>query len=541
MPDAPVLIGQNRALSATDLNSEQSARPGLSGVILTIGVFAVIVAGSLLRWSGLNSQSLWLDEGYTLWLSRFSLADIWHALRFDTEAPLYHALIHYWCGFFGSTPWSLRALSALFGTLSCRLVYLLARRILRDNFAVALATALYAVSFYQVWYSKEARCYALLVFLCLGSVYCLLNCLDKSNPYGLLGLTLCVTASLYTHNMALFYLPGLALIWSIYPGRRQLASRFKDALIVFAAGSLLYAPWIGMLRVQMRGIKGNFWAAMPRPRDLLDTLCVMAGIDTATLQTVFRNRFHGQHLFGFWTWAPLVLLILVICVLGSSYQVARADRLKAAALAGYALLPIVLVFIDSRVSTSVYINRLFLAPCAVLPIVLCSPIAFQSGGRRLAFLSIGLLFLSGTIVSTFGYLRTEQKEDWRGVTSYLVGLPEERRLAVIVPDFAQVIVHDYAAQSPMNPPLEMTGLLTRYDPPDLDLPTQIFPNQGNGGSVALLSQAMTSGKYQEVDVAMRPDAWPLLVQPALQYLQTHCNSISVVQFHWLQIDRCFVQ
>src|SRR6266852_6069003 len=170
--------------------------------------FAVIVA-VLIRWSGLGSQSLWLYEGITFWISRFSPKHIWHILWLDTSNPLYYVLLHYWSVCFGTSEFSLRALSALFGTLSIPLFYGVARKIMADRTSLALATMLYAVSFLQVWYAQEARCYSLLVFLSLGTVYWLILCLANRATFRLCGLVLFLVAGLYTHNITIFTFLGL--------------------------------------------------------------------------------------------------------------------------------------------------------------------------------------------------------------------------------------------------------------------------------------------------------------------------------------------
>ena len=215
-----------------------------SRLVFAISLGIASLAALLLRWHGLGAQSLWMDEGYTLWISKFSPHRIWEILSGDTSTPLYYVLLHYWIGWFGDSEVSLRSLSALFGSLSIPVIYLLSRKILVDRVSVLLAMALYAVSFYQIWYAKEARCYALLVFLSLGSVYCLLLYLDKPDLMRFLGLVLFLAASLYTHNMAFFYLPGLAVVWLIYPGSGTLAKRIRDSVFAFAVVLLLYLPWL---------------------------------------------------------------------------------------------------------------------------------------------------------------------------------------------------------------------------------------------------------------------------------------------------------
>jgi len=136
------------------------------------GVFlvAIVLAAVWLRWRNLGLQSLWEDEGFTLWISRFSPGEIWHVLRMDTTTPLHYVLIHYWSNCFKASEFSLRAPSAVFGTLSIPLYFLLARKVLIDRMAVTFAMAVYAVAFLQVWQARNARCYALLIFLSLGSV-----------------------------------------------------------------------------------------------------------------------------------------------------------------------------------------------------------------------------------------------------------------------------------------------------------------------------------------------------------------------------------
>jgi len=536
--------GDPRRLSVRRQGSVWGGPHDHSDLIFAVAISSAVITALWVRWSGLGSQSLWLDEGITFWISRFSPKDIWHILWLDTSNPLYYVLLHYWSECFGTSEFSLRALSALFATLSIPLFYRLARKILPDGTSVALAMILYAVSFFQVWYTQEARCYSLLVFLSLGSVYWLLLCLENRTTLRLSGLVLFLVASLYTHNIAIFYLPGIAVMWFVYPGDKTIRARVWDGLVVFSAVLLLYIPWLPHLRGHMQRIHRGWWVAPPKTADVLDSLCVLSGFDTHTLQAIFRDRFHTLRLFGFWTWAPAVCVIFVLCALGGLCAVRSTDRRKVATLLIYSLTPIFLVFIDSRISNPIYLNRIFLGSCALLPIVYCAPIAFQTGNSRKLFQVIGLVVLLGTTVSAFGYLRREQKEDWRGLTEYLLKLPERRRLSVVVPDIAQALVQYYVSKSPNSSRMtQMTGLLTDFNPPDLGLEERFLYLQDdpNVDAPAILSSAMESGRYKEIDVVMMPGTSPSLVKPALEYLHERCASVDLVEFHWLEMRRCFVR
>src|ERR1700687_1127044 len=145
-----------------------------SEFVFYAAVGLAMAAALWLRWSTLTSQSLWMDEGYTVWISQFSPRQIWYILRDDTSPPLYYFFVHYWRALFGSSEFCFRSLSALLGTLSLPLVYLVARKVLLSGTAVAVAVGLYAVSFYQIWYAQEVRCYSLLGLLSIASVYLVL-------------------------------------------------------------------------------------------------------------------------------------------------------------------------------------------------------------------------------------------------------------------------------------------------------------------------------------------------------------------------------
>jgi len=159
------------------------------------------------------------------------------------------------------------------------------------------------------------------------------------------------------------------------------------------------------------------------------------------------------------------------------------------------------------------------------------------------FQVVGLLVLAGTVISTVEYPRWQRREDWRGVTEYLMKLPERQRLVVIVPDNCQVLVQFYASslrKSYLLP--EMTGLLTKFDPPDPTLLFRILSGYGHKDVSALLSQAMVTGRYKEIDVAMLPNAYPpSYIEPALEHLAASCASVEVVEFHRLEVRRCFVR
>jgi hypothetical protein len=277
----------------------------------------------------------------------------------------------------------------------------------------------------------------------------------------------------------------------------------------------------------------------PGARTVLDGLCALLGLDPLTLQELFRSHLHVGRLFGYWTWAPAALVALVACILGGLYAPRVPDRCRTGALAIYALLPMALAFVFSRIANSMYVNRSFLGSCALLPILLAAPVAFQPKNSSKVFRALGVLVLAGVVVSANGYLHRERKQDWRGTTDYLVGL----RLIVVVPDIALPLGHFYAGQfSKQNKPLSLTGLVTRFDPPDVDFEKRTLApiDDPNFDVLALLSHEMSSGKYKEIDVVLLHDPFieGLLIAPTLRYLAAHCTSIQIKEFYGLEVRQC---
>ena len=124
--------------------------------------------GSGIRLSGLTFHSLWLDEAVSVYLASFPLSEILRrgmALQ-EPNPRLYHLLLHLWMRVFGSGEAAVRLLSAFLGTLYLLPIYLLGRRLLSPRVAL-LATVLAAINPFLVWYSQEARMYALVATLTL--------------------------------------------------------------------------------------------------------------------------------------------------------------------------------------------------------------------------------------------------------------------------------------------------------------------------------------------------------------------------------------
>lgn len=129
---------------------------------------------ALLRFLTLGVQSYHHDEVVTA--VRILPGDFGGAMErvgsSESTPPLYYALAWLWSQAFGTAEFGLRSLSALAGVATIPVVYLVGVE-LRGRRAGLLAAALAAVNPMLLWYSQEARAYALLAFFCsLSLLYC---------------------------------------------------------------------------------------------------------------------------------------------------------------------------------------------------------------------------------------------------------------------------------------------------------------------------------------------------------------------------------
>jgi mannosyltransferase len=169
-----------------------------------VAVLVLTAAGAALRFATLGQQSYWYDEAVTASLLDGSLADVVRGVvETESTPPLYYLLGWGWTQLLGSDEWQLRSLSALFGTLVIPVGYAAGRVVATVRVGLATA-ALAAVSPVLVWYSQEARAYALLAFL--GGLSFVLFALARSDPSSrlLASWAIVSTLALATHYFAVF-------------------------------------------------------------------------------------------------------------------------------------------------------------------------------------------------------------------------------------------------------------------------------------------------------------------------------------------------
>jgi len=124
-------------------------------------VVLTLLLATALRFMALDAQSFWNDEGNTARLVERPVPLIIEGVAADIHPPGYYLLLHVWRAAAGESEFALRGFSVFCGILTVAVAAAVARRI--GGWGTALgATLLAAVHPLAVYYSQEARMYALL-------------------------------------------------------------------------------------------------------------------------------------------------------------------------------------------------------------------------------------------------------------------------------------------------------------------------------------------------------------------------------------------
>jgi hypothetical protein len=228
----------------------------------------LLLAAFLIASADLQHDSLWNDEGWTVWAVHSPyLADMLARVRGDVHPPLYFLLIDGWVRVAGESVYALRLMSTFFGLIGLAATYAVGRNLV-DRWTGLLALVILGTASFFVYYTHEARMYTLL--LALGSLATWVYLLWREHPsrlrtliYGLL-----MAALLYTHYAgALIILTHLIhlFITSLLP--RFNWRRIPRMMLPYLLVGFLYAPWLPIFLSQMRA-NPNGPLAIPVRTDL---------------------------------------------------------------------------------------------------------------------------------------------------------------------------------------------------------------------------------------------------------------------------------
>ena len=226
-------------MSAVAQPAPAGVAPSASSLAPWWPLAALTVAAAALRLSTLGLQSFWYDEAFTpvhvlhpsLWAT---LRSVVHS---ENTPPLWYLLAWVDSRILPTGEVALRLPSALAGIATVPVAWAIGRELAGRRAALACA-ALVAFNPLLVWYSQEARAYALFVLMAALAMLCFLRAQREPSPRHMAAFALTGALALLSHYFAVFLLIPMAL-WLLYAPRTRRAALPAAGAIAIVGAALV--------------------------------------------------------------------------------------------------------------------------------------------------------------------------------------------------------------------------------------------------------------------------------------------------------------
>ena len=252
---------------------------------------AILLLAAALRFYNIGAQSFWYDEGNSARIAERSVRLIIEGAGADIHPPGYYLLLKLWRFAFGESEAALRAFSAVCGVLMVWVVWRMGN-LVHERIGM-VAAFLVAVSPFAIYYSQEARMYALLALCAATSSWALAEAAAHEKRTRMLWLgayVIATVAGLYTQYaypfvmlaqgvwVALASLPSFGALRADQTRKSRQATRVRLACYALASALaiLAFAPWIpiALRQIQSWPAQAEGYAFAPALLDVARWLVV---------------------------------------------------------------------------------------------------------------------------------------------------------------------------------------------------------------------------------------------------------------------------
>ncbi|MFN8597635.1 MAG: glycosyltransferase family 39 protein [Anaerolineae bacterium] len=274
---------------------------------------AILLLAFALRVYRLDAQSIWYDEGLSIYLAQQPVAQAVSLSATTDHPPLHTLALGGWIALTGDSDFAVRFLSLLLGVLAVALTYALGAQF--DQRAGLFGAGLLALSPLAVYYSQEARDYTLLLALTMIATVAFVHLLRGDQRRRIwVAYVASMIAALYTHYFAVFTWAAINGAWLVVEISRTgiksktiLGAAVLRWLLWFAAQIfilLAFLPWLPNALAQA-GSNATYFPGR------------------VTWQTVFGDTWRafsvgewGDASFVGWLWLAVILIGLTASLRG---------------------------------------------------------------------------------------------------------------------------------------------------------------------------------------------------------------------------------
>lgn len=282
----------------------------------------VVALAGWVRFSGLGDRELWFDENCTYYAVHHLLD--WPADGPDPWRELAHLpyvlLLRGWTAIVGESAWGLWSFSAVVGSITVAVLGVVGARV-GGRWAGLTAAVLAALHPLHVYYSRQARVYALWMLAVVVCLYLLIRAAQTARARWWLAYACVAWLSVLTHYYTLLWLPATCAVVVIAERRRHCLRQWLVTHVGLGAGLFPIVwflvrplaaggpkPW---LRAVWQGyppllaVPKSLWAMLPSggyPR-YLESLGVVGQA---------ARQFAGEAVTLIIAWGPIACLGLLV-------------------------------------------------------------------------------------------------------------------------------------------------------------------------------------------------------------------------------------
>ncbi|MCB0211183.1 MAG: glycosyltransferase family 39 protein, partial [Anaerolineae bacterium] len=316
---------------------------------ITIPALLILWFAFALRLYRLDFQSIWWDEGHSIFVASQPIAAIPTLPAMDVHPPAYFGLLHLWMAVAGQSTFALRYLSVVFSLLTIALLWRFARLLTRSLLPATLAAILGALSPLYVAYAQEVRSYAMITCLALAATFVLWRLLlpdhqrDTGQKRGILLLLYIVftAACLYTHYFTIFLLLFHNLFWLIWLVRGKVVRRYETKTMVVHV-----ALWIGSQSGIVLLFAPQLWLATRQITDYTNPNLTPPSFTDFALRSwqAFTVGLTVEPPLAYWGMA-LAAGIVVLCWARGFFAPSSQKRLQLTLLSAWFIVPLAAYYV----------------------------------------------------------------------------------------------------------------------------------------------------------------------------------------------------
>jgi mannosyltransferase len=357
-----------------------------------LGILALALG---LRLIDLAGRTLWYDEAFSVLFAEKG----WDAMvegtltkveggAADVHPLLYYESLDVWMKVFGEGAAAIRLYSVLVGVATVYAVFLLARDWFGEQTGLA-AALITAVAPFHVQYSQETRMYALLGLCMILATWVYWRAWQRGHWGYWLAFGVLAGIGMYVQQLAGMFLVALGLLPFLARDRARIVKTGLAALLAL----VIYLPWMVYLPNQLGKLR-QYWVQKP---SILQIWLALRSFVSVNLD------------FSPAWWLPTYLLaaMLTVLLLYRGYAVLRSKRRKVAAdrvpvawVLWLTFMPMVLMWLISRLFQPVFLPRALL-PSAIMFYCALGWLFTRGGMPRLI---VGVMVTAWGIIIVFSLL-----------------------------------------------------------------------------------------------------------------------------------------